>query len=66
MSAFYSGSKTTFSVWVDDSEVISSWTGDEGTTSMQDIPGLSGISAGEIELQAIMDEGEYMGILEVS
>lgn len=63
--AFTADSETTLSVLVDDDVVVESWTGTQGSTELQEIPGLAGYSAENIELQAVMDEGAYIGITEV-
>lgn len=44
---------------------MESWTGETGVTELQEIPGLTGYSADELELVAVMSEGSYIGITEV-
>lgn len=44
---------------------MESWTGETGVTELQEIPGLTGYSADELELVAVMSEGSYIGIMEV-
>lgn len=41
------------------------WEGVEGSTKLQEIPGLEGYSVDHVELQAMIAEGEYVGITEV-
>ncbi|CAM9500688.1 unnamed protein product [Scytosiphon promiscuus] len=56
----------TLSVSVNGDPVVSSWEADvlrEG--ELQEIPGLEGLEASYIELEGIMEPGEYLGILEV-
>ena len=45
---------------------MESWTGETGVTELQEIPGLTGYSADELELVAVMSEGSYIGITKVS
>lgn len=65
-SAFTADSETTLQVLLEDEVVVESWTGEQGSTALQEIPGLAGSSADEMELLAIMDQGDYIGITEVS
>ena len=51
---------------VENDIVVESWTGVTGETGLQEIQGISGYTADEMELVAIMDEGSYMAITEVS
>lgn len=64
-AAFTADSETTLQVLLDHVVVVESWTGEQGSTALQEIPGLAGVSADEMELLASMDEGDYIGITEV-
>lgn len=46
--------------------VVESWTGQKGVTGFQEIPGVAGYSADNIELQGLEIDGTYTGITEVS
>ena len=64
-AAFTTDSETTLQVLVQGESVVESWTGETGVTELQEIPGLTGYSADELELVAVMSEGSYIGITEV-
>lgn len=63
-AAFTANSKTTLKVLVDGAVVVGSWTGTEGSTGLQQIPGLAGSASEDIEMRAVMEEGDYMAITE--
>ena len=65
-AAFTADSETTLQILLEDEVVVESWTGEQGSTALQEIPGLAGSLADEMELLAIMDQGDYIGITEVS
>lgn len=44
---------------------MESWTGEEGTTALQKIPGLEGIVADVLTIEAVMEEDEWIAIAEV-
>ena len=64
-AAFTAESETTLQVLVQGESVVESWTGEKGVTGLQEIPGLAGYSADELELVAVISEGSYIGITEV-
>lgn len=64
-AAFAADSKTSLKVLLDDEVVVESWTGEEGSTALQEIVGLEGYSVQELTFEAIMDEGEWIAITEV-
>eukprot|EP00904_Undaria_pinnatifida_P008908 jgi/Undpi1/5147/HiC_scaffold_19.g08498.m1 len=63
--AFSADSKTTLRVLIDDVIVVREWSGEEGSTALQEIPGLEGYEVDELAIEAVMEEGEWMGITEV-
>lgn len=68
VAAFTADSETSLQVLADigDDIVVESWTGEKDSTDLQEIPGVAGHSAYEIKLVALISEGSYMGISEVS
>lgn len=67
VAAFTADSETGLQVLVNNNEVVvESWTGEKGSTDLQEIPGVAGHSAYQLELMAITSEGSYIGITEVS
>lgn len=65
VAAFTADSETSLQVTLGGVVIVESWTGEKGSTDLQEIPGLAGYSADEMVLVAIMSEGDYMGITEV-
>lgn len=63
--AFTADSENTLQVLLENVVVVESWTGEQGSTALQEIPGLAGSVADDMELLAIMDQGDYIGITEV-
>lgn len=61
--AFTADSETSLQVVVDDNET-DTWTGEKGSTKLQEIPGVAGFFGDELELMAVMSEGSYIGITE--
>lgn len=45
--------------------MVREWSGEEGSTALQEIPGLEGYEVDELAIEAVMEEGEWMGITEV-
>ena len=65
-AAFTAESEITAQVSVQGESVVESWTGERGATGMQEMPGLTGYSADELELVDVVSEGSYIGITKVS
>lgn len=66
VAAFTADSETTLQVVAGRDTIVESWTGEKGVTGLQEIPGVAGYSTDELDLVAVMSEGSYIGITEVS
>lgn len=66
MTALHPDSTGKLTVELDGQTVVEGWEATAGSTELQEIPGLEGLGGSDFEIKAIMEDGEYFAILEVS
>ncbi|CAN0223077.1 unnamed protein product, partial [Pylaiella littoralis] len=62
--ALHPNSVSKLRVLVNNQVVVEEWDVVAGSTDLQEIPGLEGLEAWSIEIEGVMDAGEYFAILE--
>ena len=65
-TALHPESIRTLAVELNGDVVVEEWEVPAGSTELQEIPGLKGLDGSDLEIKAVMEDGEYFAILEVS
>eukprot|EP00904_Undaria_pinnatifida_P008259 jgi/Undpi1/4563/HiC_scaffold_18.g07917.m1 len=63
--ALHPESIRTLAVELNGDVVVEEWEVPAGSTELQEIPGLKGLDGSDLEIKAVMEDGEYFAILEV-
>lgn len=67
MTALHPDSVRSFNITLNsDLAFVEQWEATSGTSEMQEITVLQGLELSSFQIEGIMEEGEYLGILEVS
>lgn len=48
-----------------DDTVLSPWTGTPGSSEMQEVPGVEGVTVSSLAIYGILEPGDFFGVLEV-
>lgn len=65
MTALHPDSINTLKVTVGGETAVEEWEATPGSAELQEIPGLEGFRGIDLEITGVMEEGEYLAILEV-